>query len=76
MFAGDGSCRCGVKGSQRIVGGEEADVSYGQDGVDNYAYFHICTCIFDNDAANDANFHTCVYLCILVVCEETDVWAR
>ena len=22
-----GTCRCGVKGSQRIVGGEEADVS-------------------------------------------------
>ena len=26
-FTGAGSCRCGVKGSQRIVGGEEADVS-------------------------------------------------
>ena len=69
MFAGDGSCRCGVKGPQRIVGGEEADVSLGQDGVTRCILSYLCILVL-------VYFHTCVYLCLLVVCEETDVWAR
>ena len=59
MFAGDGSCRCGVKGSQRIVGGEEADVSLGQDGNDDDAYFHTCVYLYLHTFIL---VYTCAYL--------------